>query len=118
MPGNVITSFSSFVPCVAVNSVRYTTEGGYKYGNSITASPNTFYNFGTANKITFNLSGLNDKVYQEYMFQFVALSDDVSLSIKSNSPLYWVRPVVTKKDYLYQFSVVNGVVLWMEVSTI
>jgi len=118
MGSNISISYSGGTAYVVVDSIAYSSADGKKYGNSVTAVPNTFYDFGSASLVFFTLSSIDNKAYQEYMFEFTALEDNVSLSVKSSAPLYWARPIEPKKDHTYQFSVVNGVVLWVEVSTV
>lgn len=116
MPGNINIASGSEVTYTRVNPVTYGSSSGPSTGNSMDIYPGAFYEFGTLDFLYIYEKGYVDKTFQEYMFEFTANADNMSLRITSQHTLHW--PVVPefKAGHRYQISSLNGIVLFAEVA--
>ena len=76
----------------------------------------SFYTFGTLGYLGVKLIDASDSNFREYIFEFTPSIEGMSLSVTSNFPVYWVKPITLVKGNLYQVRIVNGVVSWSEVA--
>ena len=116
MPGNINIASGSEIAYTRVDPVTYGSSANQSIGNSIDIYPGSFYEFGSLDFLYVSEKGMVDKTFQEYMFEFTAKKDNMSLRITSQKTLFW--PVVPefKAGHRYQISSFNGVVLFAEVS--
>ena len=116
MSGNINIASGSETAYTRVDPVSYSSSSGPTLGNSKDVYPGTFYEFGSLDFLDAYEKGYIDKTFQEYMFEFTARKDNTSLKIVSQRKIYW--PVVPefKAGHRYQFSSLNGVVLFVEVA--
>ncbi len=115
MAGNVCISNSSERIYCKVNPVDMPVSGVVTPTSIQDAKADTFYKFGTVGFLKFQLTDVSDIAFQEYIFEFTPSKEDMYFAITSKYPIYWVRPITLTVGHLYQVSVVNGIVMWVEV---
>ena len=114
MPGNLGISAGG-TPWVIHPKKTISYQGTPLVGNSATINPNEFNKFEDMEYLKVTLGGLSANTYQEYLFEFVSVSDAMVFAIKSTEAVKWPVMIDIKNGYRYQVSVLNGVALWTEV---
>ena len=75
-----------------------------------------FYKFGKLGYLKVNLTDASDSAFQEHILEFTAERDNMTFTINSKCPVYWLEPISLTAGNLYQVHVVNGIVRWVEVT--
>ena len=116
MAGNISISTGSERGYINVLPKNMSINGVMMPGNNQDIKADGFYKFGELGYLYVKLIDSSQSAFREHIFEFTAGLDNMSLTIKSNNPVYWVEPITFTLGHLYQVHVVNGIVTWLEVT--
>ncbi len=114
MPSNVNIATSSQRTYLEALPVNMSISGTMMLSNSQEAKADTFYKFGEVDYVNFRPIDMEEGKFQEYIFEFTALSERASVRITSSLPVYWATPVTITPGHIYQVSIVNRIATWVE----